>query len=104
MDYAPPNDIKNSKFKGRTFVVSVNEKGRMTLPANVRQSLRLPPEPSLVELSVQEDGSIVIQGRLPTVAETAGVVPKLEPAKDWKEIEATVRDDVAECYWLKMNR
>lgn len=96
MDYVPQNDLGGSGLKGRTFVVSVTEKGRMTLPVKVRQLLRLPSEPSMVEISVQTDGSVAIHGRLPTVAETAGVVPRLDPPKDWKEVEAIVRDEVVE--------
>lgn len=80
------------------FVVNVNEKGRMTLPAKVRQLLNLPSEPSMVEMVIRSDGTVTIQGRLLTVAETAGAVAPLMPPKDWKEIETIVRDEVAERY------
>lgn len=81
---------------GGTFFVSVNEKGRMTLPSKVRQMLRLSAEPSTVEMQVQTDGTVSIRGKLLTVAETAGAVTPLTPTRDWKEIEAIAREDVAQ--------
>lgn len=98
MENAIQNHQHGSSLAGSTFIVSVNEKGRMTLPAKVRQLLHLPAESSMVEIFVQPDGSIAIQGRLPTVAETAGAVMPLAQSKDWKEMEAIIREEVAEHY------
>ncbi len=64
----------------------------------IRQMLQMSSEASMVQLSLQQNGSITIRGRLPTVAETAGVITPLTPPREWKEIEATVRDEVAERY------
>lgn len=104
MDYLSSEHSQGSDVAGRTFIVSVNEKGRMTLPIKVRQFLQMASEPSLVEIAVLADGRITIQGRLPTVAETAGVVSPLESPKDWKEIEAIVRDEISEHYQDKMHQ
>jgi hypothetical protein len=70
----------------------------MTLPARVRQLLQLPAEPAMVELSVEPDGRIAIQGRILTVVETAGSVAPLASPMEWKEVEAIVREEVAEHY------
>ena len=104
MEYLSSQPNRGADLTGRTFIVSVNEKGRMTLPAKIRELLQMMPEPSFVEMAVLADGRIAIQGRLPTVAETAGAVAPLEPQKDWKEIEAIVMDDVAERYRDKLQR
>jgi len=104
MDDVSPSDSKGSNFQGRSFVVSVNEKGRMTLPVKIRELLHMPPEPGMVELLVEEDGSITIQGRVLTVAETAGAVSPLDPSKDWKEVERAARDEAAERYLTKFGR
>ena len=93
----------NAAPLGQTFIVNVNEKGRMTLPVKVRQMLNMPPEPGMVQLMVQADGHIAIHGRLPTVAETAGAVPPLAQPKEWKEMEATIRDEVAARYQQQYN-
>lgn len=104
MEYLPSDNSHESSVAGRTFIVSVNEKGRMTLPAKVRQFLHMTSEPSLLEIAVLANGRITIQGRLPTVAETAGAVPPLEPTKEWKEVESIVRDEVAQRFHDKMHR
>lgn len=104
MEYRTQNNNRDSNIAGSTFVVSVNEKGRMTLPAKVRQLLHLTTEPALVEISVLPDGSVAIHGRLPTVAETAGAVRPLAAPKDWKEVEAIIRDEVAERYHTESNQ
>lgn len=98
MEHVSISERQNIALQGQTFVVSVNEKGRMTLPVKIRQMLHMPSEPGMVQISVQPDGHIAIHGRLPTVAETAGAVPPLSPSKDWKEVEAIIRDEVAERY------
>lgn len=104
MEQVTPTDNLSSELSGRTFVVNVNEKGRMTLPVEVRRMLQMPAEPGKVELAVSRDGAITIQGRLPTVAEMAGSVPPLKPELSWDEVEAIVRDERAEQYQNKFNR
>lgn len=98
MELGTQHNNRDPAIAGGTFVVSVNEKGRMTLPAKVRQLLHLTSEPAMIEMSLLPDGSIAIHGRLPTVAETAGAVKPLAAPKDWKEVEAIIRDEVAERY------
>lgn len=101
MEYRTQNDDSGAKRVSGTFVVHVNEKGRMTLPAKVRQLLHLSTEPSMVEMVVQADGRIAIQGKLPTVAEMAGSVKPLEPSMDWKEMEAIAREEITNRYHEK---
>lgn len=101
MEYRTQNNDSGAKLVSGTFVVHVNEKGRMTLPAKVRQLLHLSTEPSMVEMVVQADGRVAIQGKLPTVAEMAGSVEPLDSSKDWKEIEAIAKEEMANRYHEK---
>lgn len=98
MEHEHPFNSSDALAAEQTYIVNVNEKGRMTLPIGVRQLLHLPAEPSMVQISVQANGHIAIQGRLPSVMETAGAVSPLAEPKSWKEMEAIVRDDVAQHY------
>ena len=49
-----------------------------------------------VQLCTGRDRS---RSRLLTVGETAGTVPPLAEPKDWKEVDAIIREERAERYW-----
>jgi hypothetical protein len=77
MEYSTRNNGMDTSIKESTFIISVNE--------------------------VKPDGSIAIQGRLPTVAETAAAVTPLAQPKDWKKMEAIIREEVVERYRSESN-
>ncbi len=59
-----------------TYFIEVNEKGRMTWPAKLRQMLEMSDSTQLV-VEVKS-GKISVMGRLPTLDELAGSVPPLD--------------------------
>lgn len=82
--------------EGSTFVARVGEKGKITIPSQVRQLLNLHPKDNII-IRI-EKGRAIIEGKLPSVEETAGIVPTLESPIDRKKIEETVRDEVTQRY------
>lgn len=84
-----------------TYFIEVNEKGRMTWPAKLRQLLEMSGNMQLV-VEVK-DGEITVNGRLPTLKELAGSVPPLEPPKSWKETRAAATEEIAERYHQKFH-
>ena len=89
-----------TEFDG-TYYVGVDKKGRMTFPAQLRKLFKMEEESQLV-INV-ENGNAEIEGRLPTVAETAGVVPPLDPPRSQAEIDEIVQDEVTKRYQQKFN-
>lgn len=100
MNTASPLPIQNYQHhEGKTYVAGVGEKGKITIPSQVRQHLNIHPKDKIV-IRI-EQGRAIIEGKLLTVEETAGVVSPLEPQRDWKDIQETVKEDVAQRYHEK---
>ena len=76
-----------------TFISTVNPKGQLTLPIEVRRTLSVQPGDKIV-FCVKE-GVVAIEGKLPTLEELAGSVTPLQPGKDLSEV---IREAKAEHY------
>lgn len=97
MDIVPTSILSSPRNReGSTFVAGVGEKGKITIPSQVRQLLNLHPKDKII-IRI-EKGRAIIEGKLPSVEETAGIVPTLAPAREQKKIEETVRDKVTQRY------
>lgn len=70
-----------------TYISTVNPKGRLTLPVQVRKILNISPDDKI--LFRVEDGTVSIEGKLPTLEELAGSVKPLQPEK---ELETVIRE------------
>lgn len=84
-----------TEFDG-TYYIGVDKKGRMTFPIQLRRLFKMQEDSQLV-ISV-ENGNAAIEGRLPTVAETAGVVPPLDTPRTQEEIDDIVNVEVVNRY------
>ena len=96
MDVVTTSTTAAPRKSNGTYFINVNQKGRMTLPVKLRKLLDVNGD-SIIVVNVTS-GHVAIEGRLPTVAETAGVVTPLDPPKSDKEISEIVQEEVAERY------
>ena len=70
-----------------TYISTVNPKGRLTLPIQVRKILNIAPDDKI--LFRVEDGTVSIEGKLPTLEELAGSVTPFQPEK---KLEIVIRE------------
>jgi AbrB family looped-hinge helix DNA binding protein len=80
----------------RTMTSSVSPKGQVTIPIEIRRELGLGPK-DRVRFRRDEHG-IHIEKAESVLDKYFMIAPALDPPKTWKEIEETVRDEVARRY------
>lgn len=73
------------------YIGTVNTQGRVTLPEAVRQVLDIHSRDKVI-FRIAE-GTVVIVGKLPTLAELAGSVTPLQPEQDLAEIFEEAKAD-----------
>jgi len=74
-----------------TFISTVNPKGRLTLPIEVRRTLHIQPDDKIV-FRVRE-GTVSIEGKLPSLEELAGSVTPLQPRKELTEVIREAKEE-----------
>lgn len=73
------------------YIGTVNTQGRVTLPEAVRQELDIHPQDKVIFRIA--DGTVVIVGKLPTLAELAGSVTALQLEQDMTQVLAEAKAD-----------
>ena len=76
------------------FVATLSERSQVTLPAEVRRVLGIPPH-GKVAFVIEGDQVRVRPARF-TLAETFGSVPPLRTSRDWKDVERVAHEDQVE--------
>jgi antitoxin PrlF len=89
------------KKQGRQFIATVTSKGQVTIPAEVRQQLRLSPQDKVI---FRIEGSRVELEPLPMTLEDAyGSVTPLNRPEDFESLRRIAREEREE-RWLKKSK
>jgi AbrB family looped-hinge helix DNA binding protein len=80
----------------KEFTRTITSKGRVTIPAEVREHLRLSPH-AIVSFVLEDEGTVrLVVPRYSTVASLAGAAGKLEKPLPWRKMRDIAREDAME--------
>jgi len=86
----------------REIHANVSDRGRVTLPAEVRRALGLKKGDDVIFV-IEDEGAVRVRKRW-TLENIAGSVPALDPPRTWEEVKRIVAEEVAERYAEKMRK
>jgi AbrB family looped-hinge helix DNA binding protein len=81
--------------EARIFHSSVSPKGQITLPVEIRRQLGIFPKDT-VEIEMTDGRVVQLRAAKSRIARHYGVAKPLRPPREWKEVEAIAREEMAE--------
>jgi AbrB family looped-hinge helix DNA binding protein len=73
----------------------VSPKGQITLPVEIRRELGILPKDT-VEIEMAPGQVVQLRAAKSRISRHYGIAKQLSPARDWKEVEAIAREEMAE--------
>jgi bifunctional DNA-binding transcriptional regulator/antitoxin component of YhaV-PrlF toxin-antitoxin module len=90
--------LKDEFMKSKRFVVDVDNRGRLTIPAEVRRFLGLASIAGIVSFEIQDDNTVTVSRGYPSLESIVGAAGKLDRHHEWHEVQEIARED-----WLMAN-